>query len=248
MYLFSGLIIYGMCLFLVSLFQYISKFIIILLWFWTFCRFTATLRYFRFLWRKVWTKPSLEIWFWTTEIYRHIEKLPSPSSWFMMGAEISLKLPKISAGLQAAMSEVTFFKFPGNFPLSPTHSSDTYLVTSLLNKFRQLLCESKKENNLRLVFSFLFRVLRKDFYKGVTRFWNLICIHNLGPAFFMGENWAACSHQTGRSAVEGEMYDLPRKTWTIALKLEILVWKLLETTGIGVVIWCFKYSHWKSTD
>jgi hypothetical protein len=81
-----------------------------------------------------------------------------------------------------------------------------------LNKFRQLLWESKKENNLYLVFSFLFRVLRKDFYKGVTLFWNLICIHNFGATFFMGENWAACSHQTGSSAVEVDMYDLHRET------------------------------------
>jgi hypothetical protein len=107
----------------------------------------------------------LEIWFWTTEIYRHIKKRPSPSSWFMMRAEISLKLPKISAGLQAAMSEVTFFKFSGNFPLSPTHSSDTYLVTSLLNKFRQLLWESKKENNLRLVFHSCFAFWERIFIR-----------------------------------------------------------------------------------
>jgi len=50
-------------------------------------------------------------------------ELASPFSGFMMEAEVSLKLPEISAGLQVAMSEEAFFKFPGNFPLSPTHST-----------------------------------------------------------------------------------------------------------------------------
>jgi len=53
------------------------------------------------------------------------QKLASPFSGFKMEAEVSLKLPEISAGLQVAMSEDAFFKLPGNFPLSPTHSSDT---------------------------------------------------------------------------------------------------------------------------
>jgi hypothetical protein len=52
-------------------------------------------------------------------------KIASPSSGFKMEAEISLKLPEFSTGLQVAMSEDAFFKFPGNFPVSPTHSSDT---------------------------------------------------------------------------------------------------------------------------
>jgi hypothetical protein len=42
-------------------------------------------------------------------------KLASPSSGVNMEAEVSLKLLEISTGLHVAMSEDTFFKFPGNF-------------------------------------------------------------------------------------------------------------------------------------
>jgi len=52
-------------------------------------------------------------------------KLASPFSGFRMEEELSLRLPDISAGLQVAMSEDAFFKIPGNFPLSPPHSSYT---------------------------------------------------------------------------------------------------------------------------
>jgi len=56
------------------------------------------------------------------ETYR---KLASPFSGFKIEAKFSLRLPEISAGLQVAMSEDAFLKLPDNFPLSPTHSSDT---------------------------------------------------------------------------------------------------------------------------